>query len=96
MLGQWYTPLPFDSFSYIDSRKLREGLPWNHVEITFLDHIHSTLAHDAMISVYVHIRDTMAGTSTMQGEGSTGELDSPQNWTQLIPSQGGHQMYWNA
>jgi len=38
----------------------------------------------------------MAGTSTMQGEGSTGELDNTQGWTQLIPLQGGHLVYWNA
>jgi hypothetical protein len=48
------------------------------------------------MSVYIHIWDTMAGTSTMQGEGSTGELDNIRDWTQLIPLQGGLQVHWNA
>jgi hypothetical protein len=38
----------------------------------------------------------MAGTSTMQGEGSSGKLADTKILTQLIPLQGGHQVCWNA
>ena len=44
------------------------------METTLWDIIPLLLAHDVIISVYVHIWDIMAGTSTMQGEGSGGKL----------------------
>lgn len=73
MLGQWY-PL---ARCFILLTRLTEVARSIALESRG-DHVSQiiplVLHHDAIISVYAHIWDIMAGTSTTQGEGSASEL----------------------
>jgi hypothetical protein len=80
MLGQWY-PLVryfnlFQGRGYL-TEVARSSAPDFTWEPRFRHHRQLLLLNTSLTTVYVYTRGIMAGTSTMQGEGSSGELTAP-------------------